>query len=333
MKKLSKNEAEVHEKFLFCGEKAKKWIHECELLLPRVEELRIWEKLGFSSLYEYAAKIVRMSQMKVDRSLWMFDKLKDKPELAKVAKEKGLNSVRPAVSIATVETDKFWAEKARTMGVNSLEVYVREYKKKFELEEEKSLNLFEVTDGENVEELFHMEKLEGGVGDMSTLKSNSADFYKKMAVFMDLDEEVVEELQKLKGQGDWNSLMKQLLSIWRARVEKKRQEIKKTIPEKAKSRYVPAKIRQNIFAATNGTCCFPRCTRKSEVLHHTDRFALSKKHDPEKIMPLCKAHHDLAHMGLIQNEDMPSKHWRVSKEPEKFNIKNVIDERVQEFKY
>ncbi|NIA01933.1 MAG: hypothetical protein GWP15_00970 [Nitrospirae bacterium] len=291
---MEKFEKELHEEFSFYGQNARKWMRKCELLLPRIEKYRIWKKKGFSSIYVYAYKLAGMSQRKVDECLWVMRKIEDKPDLMKVAKEKGLNSIRPAVSIVTDENQKFLAEKANTMSNSTFRAYIKEFKEEG------------VTDVENDQKLWDVPDLE------------------KKTIMMQVDMAVAEKLEKLSANSDWNELMKEYLELREEKLKEEKPETKNT-----NSRPISMKIKKYAYKTTNGTCIYPGCHRKAEELHHTDRFALSKEHNPDKIMPLCKAHHNLAHMGLIENEELSPEYWKICKKPEKFNIKNMIDQLVQ----
>ncbi len=116
----------LHQKFMQYGANAKEWMRKCVLLLPEIEKHRIWEKKGFGSIYEYAAKLAGMSRNTVDDAMRILRKIENEPALQKVVEQKGLNSVRPVVAIATPETAGFWAEKAMLMSRHTLETYVKE---------------------------------------------------------------------------------------------------------------------------------------------------------------------------------------------------------------
>jgi hypothetical protein len=94
---------ELHEKFVEYGRNAKEWMRKCVLLLPEIEKERIWKKKGFGSIYEYAAKLAGMSRWQVEDALRILKKIGDKPFLQQVVEKKGINSVRPVVTIATKE--------------------------------------------------------------------------------------------------------------------------------------------------------------------------------------------------------------------------------------
>lgn len=174
---MTDNDKIIHDQFSRYGRNAKEWMHKCVLMLPKIEKNRIWEKKGFGSIYEYAAKLSGMSRYKVTDSLRIIRRIKDKPEIMKVAKQKGLNAVRPVAAVATEESDKFWAEKSKEMTKNTLETFVKDFKTES--------------------------------GPRTTSHSNNSTH--KLKVLMELDPEILEALTKLKGKGDWNETMKKLL--------------------------------------------------------------------------------------------------------------------------
>ncbi len=115
----------LHQKFVKYGANAKVWINKCKMLLPEIDREGIWHEKGFGSIYEYAAKLAGLSHGQVRDALRIMKKIEDKLALLKVAEKKGLGSVRPAATIATQETQEFWAEKAEEMPVHTLETYVK----------------------------------------------------------------------------------------------------------------------------------------------------------------------------------------------------------------
>lgn len=48
-------------------------------------------------------------------------------------------------------------------------------------------------------------------------------------------------------------------------------------------------------------CERPGCNRPAEVIHHKDRWAITKKH--ENLQPLCKTHHELEHQKRTHSVD------------------------------
>jgi hypothetical protein len=319
---------QVHEQFSKYGKNAREWLHKCEMLLLEVERLYIWQRKGFGSIYEYAAKIASMSRSSVDEALRVLKNIADKPELLKIAKKKGVQRVRPVAAIATKETSAFWASKANDMSKNTLETYVRDYRREF-LPNEKVLSEATALPGE---------ELLSGAG-LSSLKNEHSkpslflprEDFKTTAVTaksrplnlekLNLKPEVAEKLLKLKGKQSWNELMEYLIDAHEQRLPKPETKV-------ATSRQIPSKIKRYVLSRTNGQCAAPACTKSATSLHHTKRFALGKQHDPDTIQPLCTSHERIAHLGLIENEEQSPQNWKLLKKQDKNHPKYEIDHMV-----
>ncbi|MBI5152315.1 HNH endonuclease [Candidatus Peregrinibacteria bacterium] len=281
------NDKILHERFTEYGKNAREWTRKCALLLPEIERREIWKKRGFENIYEYARILAGMSRNAVDSALWTFQKTEDKPELRKVIEEKGITSVRLIANLATQETDKFWAEKVREMSSYALAAYAKEYRK-----------------AEN----------------HACFETGIATAPQTQNISMELEPEVAEKLEKLKGSGEWNALMKKFIEMHEKQLEQEKPQ-----PIEDAKRYVPVAIKRYALARTNSTCAFPGCSRPYEILHHTVRFALSRSHDPDKLTPLCKAHERLAHLGLIENEESAPSEWRVR------TLRGNVDEKSEKY--
>lgn len=286
---MQNNWQSLHQKFSEYGRNAKEWIRKCQELLPEIEKQKIWKRKGFSSIYVYAYQLAGMNQNQVDECLRVLNKISDKPALMKVFQERGLQKVRPIAAIATIETQNFWAEKANIMTKNTLEAYVQSYRKEFLPRE-----------------------------DSQSVKST---------ITMDLDLEIADQLNKLKGVSDWNTLMKEFLELKKAKLEAEKPKI-----VEAKSHNIPAKIEKYIFKRTNSTCSFPGCNKPGKIIHHTDRLAMYWLHDPDKMILLCKAHERLAHLGLIENEHLDPQFWKIRQYADTNDPKYEIDSIVQKYR-
>ena len=156
----------------------------------------------------------------------------------------------------------------------------------------------------------------------------------KVAMYMKLDIRTIERLKKMKGERDWNEMLSEILDCYEGKgqglssgklegkiegksvegsdgggdndsivVNGKTKESIKPKPVNTGKPYVPAKIKKYVIAKTSGCCAYPGCAKDFEILHHTKRFALDSTHDPDTLVPLCKAHERIAHSGLIENEE------------------------------
>lgn len=309
---MTEIERKIHNQFAHYGRNAREWLRKCALLLPHIERRQIWKKKGFFSIYEYAAKLAGMSRSSVDEALRVLKKIEDKPELKKVVELFGVQRVRPVASIATVETAEFWAEKAMSMSKNALETYVHDFQERFFPREE-------ITD-----KLSANEVPGNTIGAEDTYFADGASPKNFGHVSMQLEPEILQKLLKLKGEGEWNSLMKKIIQ--------EREEVLEQVkpkPVKTDSRHIPEKIKRHVLAKTNGQCAFPACVRPHTSLHHTQRFKLEKVHDPDRLVPLCTEHERIAHLGLIENEEFAPDLWQLRSDPDNNNWKRSIDDLVQ----
>ena len=191
------------------------------------------------------------------------------------------------------------------MSKNTLEAYVKEYKKEY-------------TEAKIIEQKFRTSTENGQF-------QNLFSEIKMQNISMELDSKTADQLSKLKGQGNWNELMRKLMEVYQAQVE-----AKKPIPQENAKKYVPVKIEKYVLEKTNGTCSFPGCIKKYKYLHHTERFKLTQAHNPDTLIPLCKAHERLAHAGLIENENLAPEFWKIKKETDKTSEKWLkVDKLVQ----
>jgi hypothetical protein len=125
----------------------------------------------------------------------------------------------------------------------------------------------------------------------------SPKFLRAQKLISNLNEEVLARLNKLLEKGlDLNEILTKLLDQREAQIHENIQQISqnsKQVP--AKSRYIPAPIRRIIREEKGTNCSHPNCSRPANIIHHTNRFALTHRHDPNFLAPLCKEHHQIAH--------------------------------------
>ena len=143
---------------------------------------------------------------------------------------------------------------------------------------------------------------------------------------INLKPDVIAKLEKFN-KGDWNELMQKFIDLYEKNLEQElRQE--KPAPAIDTSRHIPKKINDYVLKRSHGKCEFPNCTSDYAHLHHTNRLASNKIHDPDQIVALCESHHDLAHRGLIDNEEFKPTTWKIQKEPDYTNLNWYIDQQI-----
>ena len=145
----------------------------------------------------------------------------------------------------------------------------------------------------------------------------------KMMIKVALPESLAKRLDQLSKRADFEELLSKFLDEVEQAGESAKPE-----PVQTDSRHVPAKIRRHVTTRTNNKCTYPICKKPIYQLHHTERWALKHMHDPSRLQPLCKAHNELAHRGLIENEEKSPISWRMREQPDRANPKFRIDQRV-----
>ncbi len=63
----------------------------------------------------------------------------------------------------------------------------------------------------------------------------------------------------------------------------------------APSRHIPVKIRKILKLEFGSKCADSGCQNLSEHIHHEKPFAYYAEHDPRRLKPLCRGHHELEH--------------------------------------
>jgi len=316
------------------------WRRKFESLLPEVEKRKLYKKHKFYSIYEFSAKLCGLTQNTVNEVLRVHQKLKDKPHLLKQLKEQGWAKTRVVATLATPETDKMWAEKIKTLPKSSLETHVQDWKKqkaKKEMAEKiEKINSSRTTPlSEN--EIVELKQLTQQNPSKSKFLPGEESQPVHSTISFKINPETEFRLRKLKQKIEkkkkekisFNQLIKTMLD----QIEE-REEPKNTIQKPRKksiiitpttTRPIKAQKRRDLDKEFKGKCGHPGCNKPATHFHHTKRFAHHKTH--EYIVPLCKEHHDLAHAGLIENEQAHPSTWETR---EKAQWDNIIDYQIDQ---
>src|SRR3989338_4716911 len=112
------------------GRRSLKWRYKFIGLLPEVYLRKLYEKKGFSSIFEFAAKMAGVSEKQVRRIL-NFDERCEKEGLVRmrallVNGEVSVNKLARVLSIATSENEAELVEKSKILPKGALETLVRD---------------------------------------------------------------------------------------------------------------------------------------------------------------------------------------------------------------
>ena len=257
---------ELYEKARLYGRNTLFWRQKFIGLLPEVQKRRLYEKKGFGSVFEFAFKLAGLSEQQVRTALNLGVRFSDKPTL-KALLENGEVSVNKLVriqSIATPQNEADLAQAVQLLSQKALETFVRN-EKKVAVQNEDGLG----------KPLFEVKSLR--------------------AQRLHLNDEVTEKLLELQDKGiDVNEVLLKLLDHREQEISEEKEAISESLAP-AKSRYVSVQIKKVLRKEYGTQCSIRTCVRPAQQLHHTQTFALSHRHDPHYLAPLCKEHHIIAH--------------------------------------
>ena len=265
------------------GKQALLWRRRFIGLLPEVDRRRLYEKRGCSSIFEFAAKWAGLSEMQVRRVLHLEKRFEDKPILKNLL-EQGRVSVNKLIrvaSIATAENEKELAGKIKKLSCAAVETLVRDekcYAKGCDFENRNGLNKpqFELKS-------VHVHNTHGA-------QRSELSFF--------LSDEVIAELNRLHAQGhDVNKILLELLKQRKEKIEQEKEMIaQETQAQPTTSRYIPVRVKAILKQEFGQKCSIPTCQKPAQIIHHSQRFALAHTHDPRYMAPLCREHHQIAHL-------------------------------------
>lgn len=253
---------ELYGKIRFYGKNALLWRRKFMGLLPEVQRRRLYEKKGFSSIFEFSFKLAGLSEEQVRRTLQLEKRFKELPVLKELLEsgEVSVNKLARVASIATISNQEDLAEMVKILPQAAVETLVRD----------------EQIQNEN-----------------SLFKPQNE--WKSVRAHLNLDEKVTSRLLDLQEKGlNLNEVLTELLDKREQEIEEEKAAIAEDLPV-AKSRYIPARTRKILQKEHGCKCYISTCQKTAEHLHHTQTYAMSRSHDPHYLAPLCKNHHLLAH--------------------------------------
>jgi len=312
---------EIYKRCQEYGAKARYWTRKFAALLPIVFRRGIYRKKGFISIYEFAKKLAGMNEVTVDRILSLERRISDKPNLLNVFHEakQGWSKIERVSYIASKKDEKHWAKKVNELPTPSLIKYV-EYKR----------NL--ASEGLTVEEKESSFNASVKQEDDQQISQDFVPFSIKISEQTQFKLRLIrQKLQKkLKMNLSWNEVLQYLTEGHTPKPkftpEKSRTIAPNTTPPKPQSRAIPKNIKDAVKKEYNHKCAFPNCNMPFDHFHHINRFSITKSHDVESILPLCKNHHTLLHTSFISNENDPPKKWKIQKETNTALFETHIDQ-------
>ncbi len=254
-------------------------------LLPEVNRRKLYEKKGFNSIFEFAAKLAGISQEQVKRTISLDKTFSDKPILheALTNGKVSLNKLARIASVATVENQEYLTNQVSLLSKSAVETLVRDMKFVPGHKSDEQNGLFQTHDTHERSECASLPKLQN----------------------LKLSPEVIAKLFELQNKGlDINEMILEFLKQREQKIETEKAEISARASAKENSalatakkpsRHISVQTKKLLHAIHGSKCAVPHCQKPSKEIHHTARFALSNSNNPNFLAPLCHEHHLIAH--------------------------------------
>ncbi len=250
-------------------------------LLPEVAERKLYLRRGCASIFEYAKKVAGLSEEQTSRVLNIAPRLSDKPALRSLLEEGNVsvNKLARVVSIATVENEGELAERVQILSKSALETFVRDYR---------------------VACVPGHASAEVSLGD----KPESESLFKQERKNIEVAPDVADQLAILRSKGfDIDQLLRELLAKREEDIQQKKDDVGKSLPEES-GRYIPVRVKRVLMEEHGTKCAKFGCNKASHEIHHTARYGVIQSHDPHLLAPLCREHHELAHLLDVKYAEM-----------------------------
>ena len=266
-------------------------------LLPEVYKRKLYERKGFSSVFEFAKKLAGLSEEQVRRVLNLEKKFEETPILKNLLLngEVSVNKLARVASIATKENEEALAEQVKLLPQTALETLVKDERKISEnnmIAKNRNglqMGFFEEKSVRAHNNASANERSEPERGEQPGVKQN---------VELELSAEVMEKLLELQQKGiDINELILETLKKRELEIAQEKEQMAEEMDKRVDnpSRYIPIKTKNLLQKEHGSKCSLKTCQKPAKTIHHTQRFALSQSHDPRYLAPLCKNHHLIAH--------------------------------------
>ena len=232
-----------------------------------------------------------MSKERVQKALRTLKNTENTPMVRAKIKTCGLDKVAPhcGAKLATPENQHIYAEHVENMSTSALQAFTKEIRHGKPEASKMTIEL-----DEEMQILFNQLK--------KIYAKNFSNQEALKIILKNVFEDVSEDAFKNVAESAFSETSQANLT-------------KKSDTPSLPSRTTSARKRREVTAKTNGKCAYPHCTKIIENFHHTVPFAFNRSH--EKVIGLCKVHHELCHNGVVKNELKDPENWKLDLEPHK----------------
>lgn len=316
------------------GTNAVVWRRKFIGLLPEANRRHLYQKKRFRTIFDFAFMMGGVSSPQVTLAVYLDRIFEDKPTLRKllIQGQVSINKLSRIASVATKENEEFWAKQVTLLSYRAIETLVRDHRLTNKEEENSKLGpLFEKRIFENnagtsnianyenslrnnlgpskftVENGYQKPqndhqflRAQNGTPDptikqQSTIQSTTQFQLHPNILKLQLSPLAISKLLELQNKGiDINKIILEITSEREEKITQTKENLSANL-QPAKSRYIPAQVKKVIAEEHGQKCSIKTCSKPAAVVHHTQRYALARAHDPNFMAPLCKEHHLIAH--------------------------------------
>lgn len=290
------------------GHRARLWRQKFAGLLPEVYKRKLFEKKGYGSIFEFAAKLAGISQDQVRLVLNLERRFEDRPILKGMLEngEVSVNKLARVASVVSNNNEEFWASQAKLLPSRALETLIKDEKFANQAAHEHEFAPSQQDDFSS-SATASQNGLQKPQNDLKSLHVQTANANFPWSVTeLKLSHEVQQKLLNIQQKGiDINALLLEFLEKRELEIAQEKEQLAQESESAAReqilaqnkkpSRHIPQAIKNLLKQEFGEKCAVPTCMKSSETIHHTRRFALSSNHNPYFLAPLCEEHHAIAH--------------------------------------
>ena len=284
----------IHQKALSLAKSLRKIENELLEVLTQVEDNKVYQALGYSSLFRYCTDELKLSEAQSYQYIGVARKSKQVPELKKAIKEEKLSvsKAKKICSVITAKNQQKWIEAATTLPIKQIEREVAKINPQSTVQE----------------------RIKPVAGDVSELRCPISSEVDQMLVRI---KDLVS--QKLRKPAKMNDALKAMAELYlekqdpirkaqRNHNKKPRQLFTRTVGRKAQTRAVLAPIKHPVMLRDQGQCTHKdnngrRCQEKRWLeLHHIKPVSMGGVHSIVNLTTLCSHHHKQLHERPFQLE-------------------------------
>lgn len=272
----------LHERAVSLSGQFKKAQAELLDILIEIDSRRVFQRMGFASLWEYCLRGLKLSESDADNFIRIARKSQIVPELKKAVQEGQINlsAARRICSVITNENKEQWLDLAKTLPQKELEKEI-------------------VKENPRVKVPDKLKPLAPKLTELHCSVSEEVEGL--MRRVLDL------ESKRQKKNCSLEDALRQMALLYLEKNDPVKKAERQKNTQQSDSpvlRRVPNNARHQVAQRDQGQCVFideqgHRCVqRRFTDIHHIQPYSIGGRHEAENLATLCSTHHKAIHEGI-----------------------------------